>query len=291
MATDYYNTLGVNRTATQDEIKKAFRKQAKKYHPDANPDNPEAERRFKELNEAYEVLGDTKKREQYDMFGNSFNQPGGFRTQGTGGAQVNPDEMADFLSSFFGGFGTASTRGQQGAGRTYRTTQMNQPRQQGVEQPVTISLRDAYEGKIQLVGINGVQKRVTIPPGVDTGAKIPVLNEGGRASDVFLVVEVAPDSQFERKGDDLYMDVTVDLFTALLGGSVKVQTMTNAVNLTIPPGTQSGRKFRLTGKGMPALNRSEQFGNLYARAMITIPDKLTDGQKKLVEDLRDSLKS
>jgi curved DNA-binding protein len=221
---DYYKTLGVAKTATQDEIKKAFRQQAKQYHPDKNPDNPEAERKFKEINEAYEVLGDEKKREQYDMFG-----------------------------------------------------------------------REAYEGTTRVITKNGQQKKVSIPPGADTGTRVRMAGEGApgmfgsQPGDLYLVVEVTPDSQFDRKGDDLSVDVNVDMFTAMLGGSVEIPTMTRPVRLNIPAGTQSGRKFRLAGKGMPMLRQGATFGNLVARVQITVPENLNDEQKRLVEQLRDSV--
>lgn len=290
MTQDYYKTLGVSRSATQDEIKKAYRQQAKKYHPDANPNNPDAEKRFKEINEAYEILSDPQKRSQYDTFG-SGQGFGGFRPGGGGQTYVDMENLADLFSSMFGGSG--STRGQTGAGRTY--TRVNQMRGQDIEQPVTISLKEAYEGTTRIVTRDGQQKKVNIPAGATDGTRVRLSGAGapgafgGPAGDLYLVVEVAPDTTFERKEDDLNVDVQVDMFTAMLGGSVEIPTMTRSVRLNIPPGTQSGKKFRLTGKGMPILKQPGQYGNLYARILITVPEQLTPEQQRLVKQLRDNL--
>jgi curved DNA-binding protein len=299
MAKDYYQTLGVGKNATEKEIKQAFRRLAKKYHPDANPDNPKAEAQFKEINEAYEVLSDKQKREQYDLGGSDFFQQGNW--QGAAGAPGGPryytnvdvDEsaFADILESMFGGFG----RGARGQGQQAYTRQA--PIEgRDIEQPVTISLREAYAGAVRLVSRGDRTVKVTIPRGAATGTKVRLAGEGepgaagGRAGDLYLVIEVEEDARFKRQGDDLYVDVDVDLFTALLGGTVNVPTLERAVKLKIPAGTQSGRLFRLTGKGMPKLRQADTHGDLYARALIKIPAQLSDEQRALVEQLRDSLK-
>ncbi|MCU0513278.1 MAG: J domain-containing protein [Anaerolineae bacterium] len=291
MATDYYKVLGVSKDASQEDIKKAFRREARKYHPDVNPDNPEAERRFKEVSEAYEVLGDTARREQYDMFGRTegFTPRGG---PGGAGPRINVEDFSDIFSSIFGNMNN-NTRGSTGAGRTY--ARGGQVAGQDLEQPVTITLREAYEGTSRLITKNGQQKKIAIPPGAETGTRVRLAGEGqpgafgGTPGDLYLVVEVSPDATFERKGDDLYVDVTIDLFTALLGGSAEVPTLSRPVRLNIPAGTQSGRRFRLAGKGMPLLRQKEQFGHLYARIQIAVPEHLTPEQRRLVEQLRDSL--
>ena len=296
MAQDYYNILGVKRDASQDDIKKAFRQQAKKYHPDANPDNPEAEKRFKDLNEAYEVLSDSEKRSQYDLYGDgwragnaSYQSYGGY--PGGGASRVNPEEFQDIFTSFFGG---AGSRGDAGRSRQYSSrAQING---QDIEQPVRISLREAYDGTTRIVTREGLQKKVTIPAGVNTGAKVRIAGEGtpgfagGTPGDLLLVIEVAPDPVFTREGDDLVMDVKIDMFTAMLGGSVEVPTMTRPVSLKIAPGTQSGKKLRLTGKGMPVMARPATYGDLLVRIMVTVPESLTPEQQRKVEELRDALK-
>lgn len=293
MAQDYYNILGVKRDASQDDIKKAFRQQAKKYHPDANPDNPEAERRFKELNEAYEVLSDPEKRSQYDMFGEGWRN-GGASYQNYGnynGNRVSAEDFQDIFSSFFGG---ASTRGDAGRNRQYTTR--SQVKGQDIEQPVKISLREAYDGTTRIVTREGQQKKVTIPAGVTNGTKVRIAGEGsagflgGAPGDLLLVVEVTPDTQFTREGDDLLTDVRIDIFTAMLGGNVEVPTMGRSVSLKIPAGTQSGKKLRLTGKGMPIMAKPGSYGDLLVRIMVTVPERLTPEQQRKVEELRDALR-
>lgn len=296
MARDYYETLGVNRNASDDEIKKAFRKQAKKYHPDANPDNPQAEQRFKEVNEAYEVLRDPEKRQQYDQFGGNWEsfQNSGFGQTGYT-TQVNFEDLEDILGSVFGG-GMGGFQADVGSG-TGRRRRRSTARGRDIEQPVTISLYEAYQGTQRIITKEGRQITVNIPAGAKDGTKVRVKGEGmpgafgGPPGDLHLVVSVdESSSQFTREGDDLYTDVTIDMFTALLGGEAEIPTMTRPVKLKIPAGTQSGRKFRLSGKGMPVLRQREQYGDLYARVLISIPTNLTDEQRALVEKLRDSLR-
>ena len=295
MARDYYNILGVNRDASEDEIKKAFRKKAKQYHPDANPDNPSAEERFKELNEAYEVLKDSEKRPQYDRFGENWKNYQGFSEQqnpytsgGGFGGQGGQADMSDMFETIFGGGGRRS-----GFGGGRRTNMRMAG--EDIEQPVTISLHEAYEGTKRIITKNGREINVTIPRGATTGTKVRLAGEGqpgiagGPAGNLYLVVDVADDRQFERIDDDIYVDVNVDVFTAILGGEVEVPTMTRPVRMKIRGGTQSGQKLRLTGKGMPMLRNKNEFGNLYARVMITVPMALTEEQKEQVEALRDNL--
>lgn len=300
MARDYYETLGINRNASDDEIKKAFRTQAKKYHPDANPDNPQAEERFKEINEAYEVLRDPEKRQTYDQFGNNWEayQRGGFGGQGYGSTQVNFDNLEEVLGSMFGGgFGNFST--DTGTGSTGgRRRRRSRAKGRDIEQPVSITLQEAYQGTQRVFTKEGEPLTVNIPAGAKNGTKVRVKGEGmpgafgGPHGDLMLVVSIdESNSPFTRDGDHLHTDVTVDLFTAILGGEVEIPTMARPVKLTVPAGTQSGRKFRLKGKGMPLLRKSDEFGDLYARMMISIPKNLNDAQRELVEKLRDSLQS
>jgi len=312
MPKDYYDILGVNKSADQSEIKRAFRKQAKKYHPDANPDDPAAEERFKELNEAYEVLSDESKRQQYDQFGNNWESfAGGGGTGGANYRNVNPEDLQDILNSFFGGRQGRSSRTRTstdfegfsgfnpfGGGNYSQDVNFgNQPQTKGqdIEHNVRISLTEAYNGKDIVLTIDGRRLTTKIPAGAKSGSKIRLSGEGqpspygGPSGDLYLMVEVTPDKRFERDGDDLITDVTVDAFTAMLGGKVDVQTFTGMGKLTIPPGTQGNQKFRLSGKGMPKLKKKGQFGDLFARINITVPTSLTDEQKQQVEALRDSL--
>ena len=302
---DYYKILGVGQNATEKEIKSAYRKLARQYHPDVNPDDPQAEARFKEINEAYEVLSDPEKRAKYDQLGRDWRRwqqagghPGDFDwsrwTTGPGGQQVyvrygNLEDLedlfgggspfSDFFNSIFGGIG----------GFDY---QPRPRRGQDVEHEVEISLAEAYHGTTRLLTRNGRRLEVKIPPGAKTGTRVRVRGEGGngvaggQAGDLYLKVKVAPDPRFERKGDHLYVTVPVDLYTAVLGGEVRVPTLTGDVKLKIPPGSQNGQTFRLRGKGMPRLRRPAEHGDLYVRLDVRLPTKLTPKQRQLFEELR-----
>lgn len=292
MAQDYYDVLGVNRTASEDEIKKAYRKKAKQYHPDTNPNNPTAESKFKEVNEAYEVLKDTEKRSMYDRFGSNWKNYQGYGGQagspfGEGGNAYA--DMSDMFETIFGQGG----RRRRGSGG-FRANFNMQQAGGDIEQPVYISLQEAYEGTKRIINKNGREINVTIPKGATTGTKVRLSGEGhpgvngGTAGNMYLIVTVSDDGLFERKDDDLYVDVKVDAFTAMLGGEVEVPTMTRPVRMKIRPGMQSGQKLRLSGKGMPRIKGSNEYGDLYARIMITVPAKLNDEQKQQVKDLRNS---
>jgi curved DNA-binding protein len=303
-AKDFYKVLGIDKDASDDEIKKAYRKLAKKYHPDANPNNPEAEARFKEVNEANEVLSDKDKRELYDRFGTTT--PGGF--PGGAGPDVryynqgnaNDAPFSDIFDTFFGGLGGRGRGGAQTQGRGApggfgfgNFSSSNSAEGEDIEQPVTITLRESYSGTTRVVTRDGRKITVKIPAGADTGTKVRLAGEGmpgmgGRDGDLYLIVTVDEDMQFEREGDDLLTDVKIDMFTALLGGETEIPTMEKNVKLKIPPGTQSGRKFRLPNKGMPLLRKPGEFGDLYARILITVPIALTEKQQALVEHLRQS---
>jgi curved DNA-binding protein len=293
MAKNYYETLGVAKTASEKEIKQAFRKLAKKYHPDANPNDPSAEAKFKELNEAYEVLSDTEKRAQYDQFGSAYQQFGGNRNGGyytNVNTQDNP--FGDILESLFSNFGGRSERGRTQQARPFDMRMDGQD----IEQKVKISLQEAYTGTSRLVSKGSRKVKVTIPPGAATGTRVRLAGEGeagasgGRSGDLYLIVEVEPDSRFEREGDNLTVDVKLDMFTAMLGGEIEVLTLDRPVKLKVKPGTQSGRKFRLAGKGMPVLRKDGEYGDLYARMLITVLDNLTAEQRELVEKLRTTVK-
>lgn len=300
---DYYKILGVDKSADEKEIKRAYRKLAVKYHPDKNPGNKQAEEKFKELNEAYEVLGDSKKRARYDQLGSSYRQwermggqPGGFDWSQwaagapSGGTRVEYGDLedlfgggggfSDFFNSIFGGAGTRT------AGRT-RTAQVPG---QDVEQPIEISLEEAYQGTTRTLQKDGTRLEVKIPAGSKTGTRVRVAGEGspglgGRPGDLYLVVTVRPHASFERKGNDLYTDVPVDLYTAVLGGETHVSTLAGDVVLTIPPESQQGQTFRLSGRGMPDLRDPKTRGDLYARMQVQVPRQLTDREKELFQEL------
>ncbi len=289
---DYYKVLGVDRSASGDEIKRIYRKLALKYHPDKNPGDSQAEEHFKEINEAYEVLGDSTKRAKYDQLGSSYrswertgSQPGSFDwsewMQGGqgGGVRVDIGGFSDFFSAIFSGMSAQ----QQG----YRT----QGRRLGrdIKQPVTITLSEANTGTTRVLTINGKKIEVTIPPGSRTGTKVRVsgLGEAGaqKTGDLFLVITIAPDARFKLEKDDLYTRVNVDLYTAILGGEVEVPTLSGDVVLTIPAGSQPDQSFRLKGRGLPNLRNNKKRGDLYARLDISLPRKLNSRERKLFKEL------
>ena len=286
MSRDYYDVLGVSRSASEDEIKRAYRQKAKQYHPDANPNNPGAEARFKEINEAYEVLRDDDKRSAYNHFGANWQNyqdfNGGQNPFGNAGAAHV--DMSDLFETLFNG-----------QRRGFRVNAVRDG--EDIEQNTHISLREAYEGARRVVTFqDGRGVPFKIPRGAATGAKVRLAGEGhpgiggGRAGDLYLVVHVAEDPQFKRQGDDLHVDVKVDVFTAMLGGEAEVPTMTRPVRVKIRAGAQSGQKLRLAGKGMPKLRHENAFGDLYARVMVTVPHPLNAAQIELAETLRESLR-
>jgi len=307
---DYYKILGVGEKATSDEIKKAYRKLAMKYHPDRNPGNKASESHFKEINEANDVLSDPQKRAKYDELSNSYNSwqraggtPGSFRwedvvgNRGGGGTRVNMDDLgdifgeeggfSDFFRTIFGGMG-----GQSSGGRGRTRTTYTQPRQPlAYQQQVPVSLHEAYHGTTRMMDINGVRKEIKIPAGVKTGTRVRAsgagpADESGRGSDIYLIIEVTPDPRFELAGEDILTEKKIDLATAVLGGEVKVETLSGNILLKIPPGTQPGRIFRLVGRGMPDLKKKDKFSNLLVKVNVQIPTDLTADQKKFFEKLK-----
>lgn len=291
---DYYKILGVERSASEKDLKRAYRKLAVQYHPDKNPGDPRAEERFKEINEAYEVLGDPAKRAKYDQLGSSYKDwertggaPGGFDwSQWTSGAPGGVHVEVGDLDELFGGgfsdffqamFGGMSAR--------------PQPARRGRDllQPVRISLSEAYHGARRTFDRDGKRLEVSIPAGARSGTRVRLSGQGGsghsQAGDLYLAVEVEPDPRFERQGDDLSVEAPTDLYTALLGGEVKVPTPAGEVVLTVPPGSQPGQTFRLKGRGMPQLRHSSVHGDLFARLRVTLPTHLSDEERDLVLQL------
>jgi curved DNA-binding protein len=298
---DYYKILGVDRNAEEKEIKKTYRKLARQYHPDVNPGDKAAEERFKDINEAYEVLSDPEKRRKYDQLGSSWQQwqrgggdargfdwsrwssaaqPGGVRVEyrdlGDLEGLFGGRDFSDFFQSIFGGMGTPQARPRRG---------------QDYIQPVEITLEEAFRGTSRTIQKDGRRLEVKIPPGVRTGSKVRVAGEGspgmagGTSGDLYLEITILPHSTLERQGDDLNCEVPVSLYSAVLGGEVKVPTLSGDVMLKIPPETQGGRTFRLRGKGMPNLHNPKKRGDLYARLRIQVPQKLSQREKELFREL------
>jgi curved DNA-binding protein len=314
---DYYKILGVKKNASEKEIKSAFRKLARKYHPDVNPDNPQAESRFKEVNEAYEVLGDSDKRAKYDQLGadwKRWQQTGGraqdfnwnqWATGSPAGQRVytqnvNMEDLqdlfggdnpfSDFFTSIFGGVGMRGGGSRVGANDFGFQSQPQ--RGQDLEQEVEISLTEAYHGTTRLLDKNGRRLQVKIPAGAQTGTRVRMRGEGtssgdSQAGDLYLRLKVSPDPRFERDGDDLSTTIPVDLYSAVLGGEVSVPTLSGKVKLKIPAGSQNGQRFRLRGKGMPKLKQKDQFGDLYAKLDVQLPKKLSAKQREHFEALRE----
>lgn len=311
---DYYKILGVERNATPEKIKTAYRKLAMKYHPDHNQGSTSAEEKFKEINEAYDVLSDKTKRARYDQLGESYQswqqgggQPGNFnwdawtqtRPQG-GGTRVRVEdlndvfggEFSDFFQTIFGGMGGGTTyqrTTRRSASERYRPAQT--PRV--YEQPVSITLSEAYHGTKRMLQMDEKKLEVQIPAGVKTGSKVRMAGAGpaspdGRGADIYLLIDVQPDQRFERKNDDLYVEVPVDLYQAVLGSEVSVSTLSGNVLLKVPAGIQPGQKIKLAGKGMPKLQEKGKFGDLFAQIKVNLPKNLNAEQKQMFEKLRDS---
>lgn len=312
---DYYKVLGVDKNADEKAIKKAYRQLARKYHPDKNPGDKEAEQRFKEISEAYAVLSDAEKRKKYDRFGAQWQQYeragvnpddmrgfGGFG-QGGYGRSVSPEEFeqmfggmggnangfSDFFETLFGGAGTR--RNTYGTPFDGQSTRARSHRGQDVETPVQVTLEEAFRGTKRTLQRDGAGRlEVNIPAGVRTGSRVRISGEGSpgygaAAGDLYLVIEVLPHARFSRENDDLTVKIDVDLYTAVLGGEVQVPTLERAVLLTIPAGTQNGKRFRLRGLGMPSL-RGEASGDLYAEVSVVLPQSLSHEERKLFEQLR-----
>jgi len=310
---DYYSLLGVAKTATQKDVKASYRKLARKHHPDVNQGDKSAEGRIKELNEAYEVLGDPDKRKKYDELGANWRQyeqagaqgAGGFDPrQGAGFRTMTPDEMnemfgdshpfSDFFETFFGGGRqTAEPQGRARGPRGARAARAGRD----VEQELELSLEDAYRGTMRRFSMQqGGEARnvdVRIPAGVSDGSRVRVAAEGERGSggakagDLYLRIRLAPNAQFERKGRDLYTRVPIPLTTAVLGGEADVKTLGGKpLRLKIPPTTQNAQVFRLKGHGMPVTGKPGEHGDLYATVDVQLPRHLTPEQHGLFEALQ-----
>ncbi|WP_220576855.1 J domain-containing protein [Bacteroides fragilis] len=308
---DYYKILGVDKNASQDDVKKAFRKLARKYHPDLNPNDPSAKDKFQEINEANEVLSDPEKRKKYDEYGEHWKHADEFEAQkkarqhagaggggfsgfgGDGGSYWYSSDGEGFSGGDAGGFSDffESMFGHRGGGGRGGSGF----RGQDFNAELHLSLRDAAQTHKQVLNVNGKQVRITIPAGVADGQVIKLKGYGGEginggpAGDLYITFRIAEDPVFKRLGDDLYMDVEVDLYTAVLGGEKVVDTLEGKVKLKIKPETQNGTKVRLKGKGFPIYKKEGQFGDLIVTYSAKIPTSLTDRQKELFRELQQSM--
>jgi curved DNA-binding protein len=294
---NYYAVLGVDKKASQDDIKKAYRKLAVKYHPDKNAGDKAAEAKFKEVAEAYEVLGDPEKRKQYDQLGSNWkqyqdagyersgSQPRGgrytYETSGDGADFFGSSGFSDFFESFFGS----------GRGRGSMADMDFEMPETNLTGEIYISLSEAFHGTERIVDIGGEKIKVKIKPGAYEGQTLRVKGKGqkgssGRAGDLYLTIRQGADPIYERKGNDLHMNASLDLFTALLGGKLEIHSLSGTVSIAIREGTQNGKTVRLKGKGLPVYGKSDEHGDLYVRLTVRLPEKLTEEQKDLIKKLK-----
>jgi len=284
---DYYKILGVDKSASEEDIKKAYRKLARKLHPDLNPDDKEAHKKFQQVNEANEVLGDPEKRKKYDQYGKDWQHADQFdqqrqsrqNSQYTGGGHFTGDDDSDFSSFFESLFGGGSRR------------QQTKFRGQDYNAELKMQLTEAMETHQQTLAVNGKNVRITIPAGVENGQVIklkgygaPGVN-GGPSGDLFITFSILPHPHFKRSGNDLYTTTNIDLYTALLGGETTIDTLKGKVKLKVNPETQAGTKIRLKGKGFPVYKKEGEAGDLYVTYDVKLPSNLTDQQKALFTEL------
>jgi curved DNA-binding protein len=287
---DYYKILGIDKNASQDDIKKAYRKLARKHHPDLNPNNKEAHKLFQQINEANEVLSDPEKRKKYDEYGQDWKHAEQFEKakqssqqgyQNTGGQNFSGDfdegEFSDFFESLFGGGG--------------RRTSQTKFRGQDYNAELQVNLTDAYTTHQQTITVDGKNVRITIPAGIENGQKIKLKGYGARGAnggpngDLYITFSIMNNTKFKRDGNDLYSTADIDLYTALLGGEIMIDTMSGKVKLKVAPETQNGTKIRLKGKGFPVYKSDGQFGDLFISYNVKLPTNLTAKQKELYTEL------
>lgn len=284
---DYYKILGIDKNATDKDIKNAYRKLARKYHPDLHPNDKEAKVKFQQINEANEVLSDPEKRKKYDQYGKEWKhaeeyekarqyQQQSSQSRGSRYTNMGADEgFSDFFESMFGGFGGGSR------GRQVRY------RGEDYTAELQLDLIEAYETHKRTLTVNGKNIRITIPAGIENGQTIKIAGHGGEGinggpnGDLYITFVIANHPRFKRIGDNLHTTVALDLYTAVLGGEITIDTLTGKVKLKISPETQNGTKVKLSGKGFPVYKKPGEFGDLYVTYEVKIPTNLTQAQKDL----------
>lgn len=294
---DYYKILGLDKGASQEDVKKAYKKLARKYHPDLNPNDPDAHRKFQEINEANEVLSDPEKRKKYDQYGENWKHAdqfesagaqygqygGGFGNNGSGGSywssSGDDSEFSDFFENLFG-----SRRGSRSSSYGFRG--------QDYTAELHLNLTDAAKTHKQVITVNGKNLRITVPAGVANGQTIKLKGQGGPgtnggpAGDLYITFNITDNTPFKREGDDLYLTVPLNLFTAVLGGEQYIDTLDGKVKLQVKPGTQNNTKVRLKGKGFPVYKQEGKFGDLFVTYSIEIPTHLSERQKELFREIQ-----
>ena len=287
---DYYNVLGVDKNATQEDIKKAYRKLARKHHPDLNPNNKEAHKIFQQVNEANEVLSDPEKRKKYDQYGKDwqhaeqFEQAKQSRQRGPGTETFSGDfadsEFSDFFTSMFGNMGSGGFR--------QRQTKF---RGEDYQAELQLNLTDIYKTHQQVLTVNDKTIRITIPAGVENGQKIKIKAHGGPGinggpdGDLYITFHIINNTKFRRDGNDLHTTMEIDLYTAVLGGEIILDTLDGKVKLKVKPETQNGSKIKLKGKGFPVYKTDGEFGDMIITFQVKIPTNLTEKQRELFEQL------
>jgi curved DNA-binding protein len=289
---DYYKVLGISKTATDKDIKTAYRKLARKYHPDLNPENKEAELKFKEINEANEVLSDSENRKKYDKYGKDWKHGNEHEKarqqhqqrqshQQSGGQNFSGDEYSDFFESMFGG-----------GGRSYNQGRSPKFKGQDYNAELQLNLKDVYTTQQQVLTINGKKMRLTIPAGIENGQVIKIKEKGGAGSsggpsgDLFIKFTIDNHTQFKREGNNLYLNIDLDLYTSILGGEIKVDTFNGKVKLNIKPETKNESKVKLKGKGFPIYKKEGAFGDLIVTYHIKIPTNLNEKEIDLFKELQ-----
>jgi len=290
---DYYKILGIDKTALPKDIKSAYRKLARKYHPDLNPNDKDANKNFQQINEANEVLSDPEKRKKYDQYGKDWqhadefekqkqNQQQGYGSGGSGFSGGQQGDFSDFFESMFGGAAGGSRRRQ----AKYRGEDFNAE--------LKLELIDAFTTQKQTLTVNGAKIRITIPAGIENGQTIKIPGHGGPGinggpnGDLYITFSIANPDKIKRSGDNLYTTVDLNLYTAVLGGEITIDTLSGQVKLKVAPETQNGSKIKLKGKGFPVYKKEGQFGDLYVTYNVVIPTNLTDKQKTLFTELSKS---
>jgi curved DNA-binding protein len=288
---DYYKLLGLDKTATSKDIKSAYRKLARKYHPDLNPNDKDAKKKFQEINEANEVLSDPEKRKKYDKYGKDWQhseqfekqrqyqqEPQNSRGASYSGSQSEGD-FSDFFESMFGRGSNA------GYGRQVKF------RGEDYNAELQLDLVDAYKTHKQTLTVNDKKIRITIPAGIENGQTIKITGHGGKGTNggpdgnLYITFSVANNRDFKRSGSDLFTTVNLDLYTAVLGGELTIETLSGKVKLKVKPETQNGSKVKLTGKGFPVYKNEDKYGDLYVTYLVKIPTNLTENQKVLFKQL------